>query len=85
MEKLSLDSDSPIRGDYKRDTDAHTLVRQSEGRPAPQIRWSRSSPQTEILRNAHSLGLYWGFGSLKLLPYSFTRAAKAGVMSVRAS
>lgn len=30
MEKLSLDTDSPIRGDYKRDTDAHTLVRQTD-------------------------------------------------------
>uniref|UniRef100_A0A8D3B2U8 protein kinase C n=1 Tax=Scophthalmus maximus TaxID=52904 RepID=A0A8D3B2U8_SCOMX len=30
VEKLSLDSDSPIRGDYKRDTDTHTPVRQTE-------------------------------------------------------
>lgn len=30
MEKLSLDSDSPIRGDYKRDTDTNTPVRQTE-------------------------------------------------------
>ncbi|KAA8595003.1 hypothetical protein FQN60_012138, partial [Etheostoma spectabile] len=30
VEKLSLDSDSPIRGDYKRDMDAHTPVRQTE-------------------------------------------------------
>lgn len=34
VEKLSLDTDSPIRGDYKRDTDAHTPVRQIEGRHA---------------------------------------------------
>uniref|UniRef100_A0A3Q3KRG2 protein kinase C n=1 Tax=Monopterus albus TaxID=43700 RepID=A0A3Q3KRG2_MONAL len=32
VEKLSLDSDSPIRGDYKRDTDTHTPVRQTERR-----------------------------------------------------
>lgn len=30
MEKLSLDNDSPIRGDYKRDTDTNTSVRQTE-------------------------------------------------------
>uniref|UniRef100_A0AAQ6A087 protein kinase C n=1 Tax=Amphiprion ocellaris TaxID=80972 RepID=A0AAQ6A087_AMPOC len=30
VEKLSLDSDSPIRGDYKRDMDTNTPVRQTE-------------------------------------------------------
>lgn len=30
VEKLSLDSDSPIRGDYKKDMDTHTPVRQTE-------------------------------------------------------
>ena len=30
MEKLSLDSDSPIRMDYKRDADGQTLVRETE-------------------------------------------------------
>uniref|UniRef100_A0A3Q3EZQ2 protein kinase C n=1 Tax=Labrus bergylta TaxID=56723 RepID=A0A3Q3EZQ2_9LABR len=40
VEKLSLDSDSPIRGDYKRDADTHTPVRRAEreearGRKAP--------------------------------------------------
>lgn len=30
MEKLSLDSDSPIRGDYKRDMDINTPVRPME-------------------------------------------------------
>uniref|UniRef100_A0A8C6WKM7 protein kinase C n=1 Tax=Neogobius melanostomus TaxID=47308 RepID=A0A8C6WKM7_9GOBI len=30
VEKLSLDSDSPIRGDYKREVDMHTPVRQRE-------------------------------------------------------
>lgn len=30
VEKLSLDSDSPIRGDYKRDVEIHTPVRQTE-------------------------------------------------------
>lgn len=33
MEKLSLDSDSPIRGDYKRDVDTHTPVRQTGRKP----------------------------------------------------
>uniref|UniRef100_A0A3P8UTT9 protein kinase C n=1 Tax=Cynoglossus semilaevis TaxID=244447 RepID=A0A3P8UTT9_CYNSE len=30
VEKLSLDSDSPLRGDYKRDTDTYTPLRQTE-------------------------------------------------------
>ena len=30
MEKLSLDTDSPIRGDYKRDVETHTPVRQAQ-------------------------------------------------------
>lgn len=30
MEKLSLDSDSAVRGDYRRDSDTHTSVRQTE-------------------------------------------------------
>ncbi|KAM6940018.1 serine/threonine-protein kinase N1 [Xenentodon cancila] len=30
VEKLSLDSDSPIRGDYKKDTDTYTPVRQTD-------------------------------------------------------
>lgn len=30
MEKLSLDNDSPIRGDFKRETDTLTPVRQAE-------------------------------------------------------
>lgn len=30
VEKLSLDSDSPIRGDYKRDMEIHTPVRRTE-------------------------------------------------------
>lgn len=30
MEKLSLDTDSPIRGDYKRDMETHTPVRQAQ-------------------------------------------------------
>lgn len=37
MEKLSLDTDSPIRGDYKRDTDTHTPVRQIEREREPGI------------------------------------------------
>uniref|UniRef100_A0A7N8YD39 protein kinase C n=1 Tax=Mastacembelus armatus TaxID=205130 RepID=A0A7N8YD39_9TELE len=37
VEKLSLDSDSPIRGDYKRDTDTHTPVRQTEGEDTSQM------------------------------------------------
>lgn len=30
MEKLSLDTDSPIRGDYKRDMETHAPVRQAQ-------------------------------------------------------
>lgn len=30
VEKLSLDTDSPIRGDYKRDMETHTPVRQAQ-------------------------------------------------------
>lgn len=30
MEKLSLDTDSPIRSDYKRDMETHTPVRQAQ-------------------------------------------------------
>ncbi len=37
MEKLSLDSDSPIRGDYKRDTDTYTPVRQTEREEAQEM------------------------------------------------
>uniref|UniRef100_A0A8D3DDJ6 protein kinase C n=1 Tax=Scophthalmus maximus TaxID=52904 RepID=A0A8D3DDJ6_SCOMX len=37
VEKLSLDSDSPIRGDYKRDTDTHTPVRQTETEEAQEM------------------------------------------------
>uniref|UniRef100_A0A8D0AVY9 protein kinase C n=1 Tax=Sander lucioperca TaxID=283035 RepID=A0A8D0AVY9_SANLU len=37
VEKLSLDSDSPIRGDYKRDMDAHTPVRQTEREDAREM------------------------------------------------
>uniref|UniRef100_A0A8C5NG63 protein kinase C n=1 Tax=Gouania willdenowi TaxID=441366 RepID=A0A8C5NG63_GOUWI len=37
VEKLSLDSDSPIKGDYKRDTDTHTPVRQTEGEESLEI------------------------------------------------
>ncbi|KAG7242379.1 hypothetical protein INR49_023508 [Caranx melampygus] len=37
VEKLSLDSDSPIRGDYRRDTDTHTPVRQTEREEAQEI------------------------------------------------
>nr|XP_019939404.1 PREDICTED: serine/threonine-protein kinase N1-like [Paralichthys olivaceus] len=37
VEKLSLDSDSPIRGDYKRDTDTHTPVRQTETEDAQEM------------------------------------------------
>ncbi|XP_072239590.1 serine/threonine-protein kinase N1 isoform X1 [Leuresthes tenuis] len=37
VEKLSLDSDSPIRGGYKRDTDTHTPVRQTESEETTEI------------------------------------------------
>ncbi|TNN83709.1 Serine/threonine-protein kinase N2 [Liparis tanakae] len=37
VEKLSLDSDSPIRGDYKKDADTHTPVRQTEGEEAQEM------------------------------------------------
>uniref|UniRef100_A0A8D3CDC3 protein kinase C n=1 Tax=Scophthalmus maximus TaxID=52904 RepID=A0A8D3CDC3_SCOMX len=37
VSKLSLDSDSPIRGDYKRDTDTHTPVRQTETEEAQEM------------------------------------------------
>lgn len=37
MEKLSLDSDSPIRGDFRRDTDTHTPVRQTEREEAREM------------------------------------------------
>uniref|UniRef100_A0A8C2ZTX6 protein kinase C n=1 Tax=Cyclopterus lumpus TaxID=8103 RepID=A0A8C2ZTX6_CYCLU len=37
VEKLSLDSDSPIRGDNKKDADTHTPVRQAEGEEAREV------------------------------------------------
>uniref|UniRef100_A0A8C4IG49 protein kinase C n=1 Tax=Dicentrarchus labrax TaxID=13489 RepID=A0A8C4IG49_DICLA len=37
VEKLSLDSDSPIRGDYKREMDTHTPVRQTEREEAREM------------------------------------------------
>uniref|UniRef100_A0A4W6FLP7 protein kinase C n=1 Tax=Lates calcarifer TaxID=8187 RepID=A0A4W6FLP7_LATCA len=37
VEKLSLDSDSPIRGDFRRDTDTHTPVRQTEREEAREM------------------------------------------------
>ncbi|XP_056265159.1 serine/threonine-protein kinase N1 isoform X2 [Pseudoliparis swirei] len=37
VEKLSLDSDSPIRGDYKKDADTHTPLRQTEGEEAQEM------------------------------------------------
>ncbi|XP_051801799.1 serine/threonine-protein kinase N1 isoform X2 [Acanthochromis polyacanthus] len=37
VEKLSLDSDSPIRGDYKRDMDTNTPVRQTEREETQEI------------------------------------------------
>uniref|UniRef100_A0A3B4ZNF1 protein kinase C n=1 Tax=Stegastes partitus TaxID=144197 RepID=A0A3B4ZNF1_9TELE len=37
VEKLSLDSDSPIRGDYKRDMDTNTPVRQTEREESREI------------------------------------------------
>uniref|UniRef100_A0A3Q2YCF0 protein kinase C n=1 Tax=Hippocampus comes TaxID=109280 RepID=A0A3Q2YCF0_HIPCM len=37
MEKLSLDSDSPIRADYKRDADMHTPVREREGEAGGEV------------------------------------------------
>ncbi|XP_062243988.1 serine/threonine-protein kinase N1 isoform X2 [Platichthys flesus] len=37
MEKLSLDNDSPVRGDYKSDTDTQTPVRQTETEDAQEM------------------------------------------------
>lgn len=54
MEKLSLDSDSPIRGDYKRDTDTHTPVRQTEREEAREMGevcvwgWAYCSKSTQL-------------------------------------
>lgn len=47
VEKLSLDSDSPVRGDYKRDSDTHTSVRQTDSDNTGEVcveglRWSNS-------------------------------------------
>uniref|UniRef100_A0A3P8RPL0 protein kinase C n=1 Tax=Amphiprion percula TaxID=161767 RepID=A0A3P8RPL0_AMPPE len=44
VEKLSLDSDSPIRGDYKRDVDTNTPVRQTEREETQEIGEQKKGP-----------------------------------------